>query len=314
MPEVHDLDQLLLAHNTIVDVIRSAQEPSNIRTLPVWRSKLWKIRQRLRAVYQVITESDRCLRIVLRDEANDLLDFFEGLRSENYFPSHPRIFSRTRSRGMPSPESSSAAALSRRASSAASSASDMIGSCLDWSHAASADFSLVGNFSIASWISVIVLISILRLLTQEVRVGEGAVGPSRTCIARETRARQASNCARTRGSTESESPASPLGCVTAPYQGESENGGWRIAKRIVATAGRHRQHARARALPSIQSRRTRNNAKKYDTSHDRCSSFSHVRQKKSHCRRYPYSIGPNRVRIITVTLIKMKEDFRKFYD
>ena len=88
--------------------------------------------RRVGVAAQTISSNDdspfRGYRIVLRNRANNVLELFEGLRSENYFPAHPRIFSRTRSRGTPSPASSSAAALSSRASNAASSLLDISGS------------------------------------------------------------------------------------------------------------------------------------------------------------------------------------------
>lgn len=52
MPVVHDLDHLFVSLDTIVDVVRFTQEPSNIRSLSVWRSNFWKIRQGLRTICQ----------------------------------------------------------------------------------------------------------------------------------------------------------------------------------------------------------------------------------------------------------------------
>src|SRR5438067_12334830 len=116
----------------------------NRRTLGRLRygcSQCGRIGEQCGTIVEVVAEAFRSRRIVLRDETNNLLQVFERLRCENYFPAHPRIFSRTRSRGTPSPASSSAAALSSRASSAASSLFDSTGSSCDCNHAASADFS-----------------------------------------------------------------------------------------------------------------------------------------------------------------------------
>ena len=88
MPVVHNLDLLFLSLDTIVDVIRFAQKPSNTLSFPVRRSKFWKNRQRLRAIDKIIAEANRCLRIVLCDKAERklfsspstdfLADAFEG--------------------------------------------------------------------------------------------------------------------------------------------------------------------------------------------------------------------------------------------
>ena len=87
MPIVHDLDRLLLSIETIIKVIRLAQEPSNVCSFVVRRSELGKIRQRLRTIYQVITESNGGPWIILRNEANNLLEFFERLRERKLFSS-----------------------------------------------------------------------------------------------------------------------------------------------------------------------------------------------------------------------------------
>ena len=53
----------------------------------VRRSELGKIRQRLRTIYQVITESNGGPWIILRNEANNLFEFFERLRERKLFSS-----------------------------------------------------------------------------------------------------------------------------------------------------------------------------------------------------------------------------------
>ena len=87
MPEVHDLNHAFVTTNTVVNEIRFAQNASNIRTLPIWRSKFWKIRQRLRAIDQIVAESFRGCRIILRNEVNNLLQLLERLGERKLFSS-----------------------------------------------------------------------------------------------------------------------------------------------------------------------------------------------------------------------------------
>src|ERR1700719_3057585 len=101
MPVVHDLDDLLFPLDPIVDVIRFAQEPTDVCSPAIRRPKVGEVHQGFRAIYQIIAKPNGSIGVLSRNVTDDLLEFFERLRSEDYFPAHPRILSRTRSRGTP---------------------------------------------------------------------------------------------------------------------------------------------------------------------------------------------------------------------
>src|SRR6266513_3493212 len=146
MPIIHDLDHLFFSTEAIVNEIRFTQKPPHVRSFPILGSQFWKPHQRLSTIHQVVAKSDRRLRIIGGDKANDLCQSRGRSRGKDYFSAHRRMSSRTRSIGMPLPASSSAAACCSDARRALSSASDSNGSCCEWSHAERADFSFAGSF------------------------------------------------------------------------------------------------------------------------------------------------------------------------
>lgn len=74
--------------DAIVDEVRSGKEATHIGALAVESAEFREFREDLDSIYQLRADSDGCLRAVIGDAPDDLLEPLNRLRRKDYFVAH----------------------------------------------------------------------------------------------------------------------------------------------------------------------------------------------------------------------------------